>query len=84
MHLANVPDLPDLPLVLGSPVTFKVSKMADAANKYQVFYHLLELRFTILCPTSSHYFDTSALVLQVHLISSPNGHWPCLSCSTGV
>lgn len=34
MHLANLPDLPDLPLVLYSPVTYKVGKMADAAKKY--------------------------------------------------
>ena len=55
---------------LCSPVTLKVGKMADVATRYQVLYPLLELHFTIVCPTFSHHLDTSALVSQVHLISS--------------
>lgn len=73
MHLANLPDSPLVLLRMQSShykVGGWVGKMGDAAKKYQVLYPLFELRFTIACPTFSHHLDTSALVSQVHLISS--------------
>lgn len=83
MHLANLPDWP-LVLLRMQSSNYKVGgwvgKMGDAAKKYQVLYPLLELRFTIACPTFSHHLDTSAtrIASSSHLLIA-KGHWPCLS-----
>lgn len=61
MHLANLPDS----LALSSMRSSRrwVRWVMHDAAKY--LYPLLELRFTIVCPTFSHHLDTIALVSQV-------------------